>query len=165
MIIRAQVSLELAKVFCVHIQSFHDHHCKNCQPQSAEINAYNVPEYSHAKYPGQLARVCRLAFSPWSYLRSRKDLQMNTMDSPRSRIPEIFGSDSTHMTACVAYRDSYFVCQTGCHTHLTRDFYCPKSAGEAKASLHGAQPWATDGLILRPALRVWVSLTEGIAMP
>lgn len=57
------------------------------------------------------------------------------------------------------------MCQTGCHKHQTRDFCCPKSAGEAKASLHGAQPWATDGLILQPALRVWVSLTESVAMP
>lgn len=61
------------------------------------------------------------------------------------RILEIFSSDSTHMAAPFAYRGVNLVCQTDCYAGLTRDFYCPKSAGEAKASLHRAQPRATDG--------------------
>ena len=36
------------------------------------------------------------------------------------------------------------MCQTDCHTPLTRDFYCPKSAGEAKSTLHHAQPRAAS---------------------
>lgn len=77
----------------------------------------------------------------------------------------MFGSDSTHMTACVAYMDLYSVCQTDYHARLTRDIYCPKSAREAKASLHHSQPWAaTDGPITRSALRVWVNLTKDVIM-
>lgn len=75
------------------------------------------------------------------------------------------GSDSTHMTAFFAYRGVNLVCQTDCHAGLTRDFYCPKSAGEAKAGLHRAQPWATDGPIPKLALQAWVRLVEGAAMP
>lgn len=76
----------------------------------------------------------------------------------------MFGSDLTHMTACVAYGDLYSVCQTDYHARLTRDIYCPKSAREAKASLHYAQPLATDGLITRTDLGVWVNLTKDVIM-
>ena len=66
------------------------------------------------------------------------------------------------MTACVAYRDLYTVCQTDYHARLTRDIYCPKSAREAKASLHHAQRWATDGPAKKSALRAWANLTKDV---
>lgn len=56
------------------------------------------------------------------------------------------------------------MCQTDYHARLTRDIYCPKSAREAKASLHHAQPWATNDPIKKLSLRVWVNLTEVVIM-